>query len=266
MRGEEITTYGGHANAWGLPVNTLVDFRVRPGDRAGMSEITAQAHQRRALISINHPFALCSGCAWSYDQEARDFDAIEVWNGAWDPTDEQALALWDRLLQKGHRITAVASSDSHRPTSHIGEPTTHVFVKGGLTQQTILNAISAGRAYLTREPQRRLVRFDVRRSGDSSTQTIGDRLLLREPHRVRLTIAAAELPQQATISVISQGQVIRTFSSKASDAFEYVDVDCREDCYFRLEIRDKTGAMLALTNPIYVEIKNRGKTFAPQPR
>ena len=33
---------------------------------------------------------------------------------------------------------------------------------GGLTQQTILNAIGAGRAYLTREPERRLVRFDAR--------------------------------------------------------------------------------------------------------
>jgi hypothetical protein len=43
MRGEEVTTYGGHANAWGLPAGAWVDFRVRPGDAAGMSAVAARA-------------------------------------------------------------------------------------------------------------------------------------------------------------------------------------------------------------------------------
>ena len=91
LRGEEITTYGGHTNAWGLPSGTWIDFRVRPGDIAAMSKIAAQVHRSGALISINHPFASCGGCAWSYDAAARGFDGIEVWNGTWDQTDEQAV-------------------------------------------------------------------------------------------------------------------------------------------------------------------------------
>jgi len=62
IRGEEITTYGGHANAWGLPANALIDFRVAPGDREAMARVAAETHRRGALISINHPFAACAGC------------------------------------------------------------------------------------------------------------------------------------------------------------------------------------------------------------
>src|SRR4030095_3510982 len=78
MRGEEITTYGGHANAWGLPKNALIDFRVQPGEQQAISQIAAKAHSRGALISINHPFAPCPGCNWSYGEEAVGFDAVEV--------------------------------------------------------------------------------------------------------------------------------------------------------------------------------------------
>jgi hypothetical protein len=32
--GEEVTTYGGHMNVWGLPSGSWVDFRAQPGDNA----------------------------------------------------------------------------------------------------------------------------------------------------------------------------------------------------------------------------------------
>src|SRR6266850_5012172 len=72
MRGEEITTYGGHTNAWGLPPGTWIDFRAHPGDAARMSKIVAETHRSGAIISINHPFALCGGCSWSYQDAIRD--------------------------------------------------------------------------------------------------------------------------------------------------------------------------------------------------
>jgi len=150
MRGEEVTTYGGHANAWGLPAGAWVDFRVRPGDAAGMSRVAARAHRLGALISVNHPSALCGGCNWSYGDAIRNFDAVEVWNGEWDATDESALKLWDGLLRRGLRLTAVASSDSHREQNPIGRPATHV-AAGELTQAALLNAVRRGRVYLTRE-------------------------------------------------------------------------------------------------------------------
>ena len=46
LRGEEITTYGGHTNAWGLPSGTWIDFRVQPGDTSRISNLASQVLRR----------------------------------------------------------------------------------------------------------------------------------------------------------------------------------------------------------------------------
>ncbi|MFN2513667.1 MAG: CehA/McbA family metallohydrolase [Pyrinomonadaceae bacterium] len=253
LRGEEITTYGGHANAWGLPSGTWIDFRSRPGDTARISNIAARTHQSGALISINHPFALCSGCAWSYAAAVGDFDAIEVWNGGWDQTDELALTMWDRALQSGGRITAIASSDSHRSTNHIGQPATHVATKD-LSQTSLLSAIRQGRVYLTSEPKRPVLIFEAATSKRRSRFGIGDEIRLSGPATVRFFINAESAPSDTTISLIANGQVVRKSPAKADVQPQVIEIECRHDSYFRLEVRDKTNAVLALTNPIFVKI------------
>jgi len=252
IRGEEITTYGGHANAWGLPANTLIDFRIQPGDEEAMARVVAETHRRGALISINHPFAACAGCSWSYDAEATGFDAIEVWNGSWDSPDEEALAFWDKLLQKGRRITAIASSDSHRSANPIGQAATHLAVAGRLSVKAILNSIRAGRVYLTSSPAAPLITFEAQTPGDHATRSIGDVIRLGKWHRVRFKLAVSKVSGPATMTLISQGQVIRTFPADDGKA-HFVEIDSAHDAYFRLEVRDQNKSMLAMTNPIYVE-------------
>ena len=254
IRGEEITTYGGHANAWGLPANVLIDFRVRPGDKAAMARVASETHRRGALISINHPFALCAGCNWSYDADAAGFDAIEVWNGLWEAADEQALTWWDKLLQKGRRITAVASSDSHRPANALGQAATHISIDSSLTPGAVLKSIREGHAYLTNAANVPPITFEARTPEGRTAYSIGDTIRLRKSHRVVFKIAAAEVSNSATITLISQGQVIRTLSTDNGKA-QFVKVDPTGHAYFRLELRDQSGRMLAMTNPIYVETR-----------
>jgi len=256
LRGEEITTYGGHTNAWGLPSGTWIDFRVRAGDSARMSNVAAQAHRFGALISINHPFALCGGCAWSYDATARDFDAIEVWNGGWDPTDEMALTMWDKILQSGRHITAIASSDSHRPDTPIGQPTTHV-AANALSQTTLLAAIRQGRVFLTSEAARPIVSFEAEaRTGERRSRgAIGDEIRLRAPGTVRFFITTEAAPPDATVSLISNGQVIHSLPAKSDGQRQVMEIECQRDSYYRLEVRDKTKRVLALTNPIYTKLR-----------
>jgi len=256
LRGEEITSYGGHTNAWGLPSGTWIDFRVRPGDAARMARVAAEAHRSGALISINHPFALCGGCDWSYDKSARGFDAIEVWNGAWDFTDGLALKMWDEILQSGRRITAIASSDSHRAANPIGQPTTHV-AANALSQTALLAAIRQGRVYLTGEAARSAVSFEAetRTGRRRSRQMIGDEIRFsRAPAMLRFFINTEGAPPEATISLISNGQVIRSLPARSDGQPHVIEIECRQDSYYRLEVRDKTKAMLALTNPIYARI------------
>jgi hypothetical protein len=260
LRGEEITTYGGHTNAWGLPSGAWIDFRVRAGDNPRISNIVADAHRFGAVISINHPYALCGGCAWSYDRAAPGFDAIEVWNGNWDPTDEMALTMWDKILQSGRHLTAMASSDSHRPPPNptgqpIGRPTTHV-AASALSQAALLKAIRQGHVYLTGEAAQPVISFEAEAAtGKRRSRSItGDEIHLRSPNTIRFFINAEAAPPDATISLISNGQVIRRLTSAPNAHPQVLEIECQQDSYFRLEVRDKTGMMLALTNPIYVKI------------
>jgi hypothetical protein len=261
LRGEEITTYGGHTNAWGLPSGTWIDFRTHPGDSRRISEIAGKAHRAGAIISINHPFVLCGGCAWSYDPTARGFDSIEVWNGPWDFTDEPAIKMWDTILQSGRRITAVASSDSHRPDTPIGKPTIHIAAKT-LSQAALLAAIREGHAYLSDGAPRFAMAFEaeVVTGGGHSRSIIGDEIHLNTPGKIRFFISTAATSEGATVSLISNGEVIQSFRARMDGKPQVVELDCRSDSYFRLEVRDGKNAMIGLTNPIYVRLgsaKNR---------
>ena len=133
---------------WDFLKDGLIDFRIPPRDQAAISRTVEQAHRSGALISLNHPFGVCANYMWSYGKEAEGFDAIEVWNGSWDKADDLAVGFWDRLLQQGRRITAVASSDSHRAENPLGQAATHLAIRGGLSQQNLLVSIREGRAYL----------------------------------------------------------------------------------------------------------------------
>jgi hypothetical protein len=256
LLGEEITTYGGHTNAWGLPSGTWIDFRAHPGDDARMSDIAAQAHRSGALISINHPFALCGGCSWSYDASARGFDAIEVWNGPWDSTDESALKMWDKILQSGRRITAIASSDSHRPEAPIGQPTTHV-AASVLSRAALLEAIRQGRVYLTGKAAGPVINFEAGATNGKRRPrwTTGDEIRLNAPGTIRFFINTKAAPPGATLSLISDGQVKTNINAKPSGEPQVIEIECLRDSYYRLEVRDSKGIMLALTNPIYATIR-----------
>jgi hypothetical protein len=260
MRGEEVTTHGGHANAWGLPPGGWVDFRVRPGDAAGISAVAARAHRLGALISVNHPFALCGGCGWSYGDAVREFDAVEVWNGEWDATDESALKLWDGLLRRGLRPTAVASSDTHREQNPVGRPTTRV-AADRLSQAALLGGVRRGRVYLTAEPGRPVVSFEAwARGGAGDARSLpGDEVRLAAPGTLLLFVGVRDTPPGATATLVMKGGATRAvpFGSDPNATPTRVAVECERDGYFRLEVRDREGKMLALTNPVYVRVGAR---------
>jgi hypothetical protein len=54
--------------------------------------------------------------------------------------------------------------------------------------------------------------------------------------------------------MISNGQTIRSCPVQTDGQVQVFEIDCRRDSYFRLEVRDGSNTMLALTNPIYVSV------------
>ena len=85
---------------------------------------------------------------------------------------------------------------------------------------------------------------------------IGDQLRLLAPGKVRFLITTRAAPANATVSLLSNGGVVRSFPANTDGKPQVIEIDCQRDAYFRIEVRDGTKSMLAMTNPIYVKIAN----------
>lgn len=239
LRGEEITTYGGHVNVWGLPRDAWIDFRVTPKNTSQMENILTEAKRLNVPASINHPAAFCGGCDWSYGDDWDKFASVEIWNGEWDASDELGLKKWDALLQRGKRINIIGSSDSHTPKNPIGLPTTHIGAKH-LTQKDLFNAIYAGKVFITENAQMSV--------GLSAGKTgIGEILRAESNKKVNFKLNTKGFPTDAKVLIISDGAII------AENPGENFALSFAKNTYLRLEIRDANGKILALTNPIYIQ-------------
>ena len=149
--GQEITTYYGHANAWGI--QGWQEFRCR--DDATMARIIDAVHAAGALFSVNHPKD--NGPPWEYSPDL-PFDCVEAWQSLWAFNNYQSLDFWDSLLRRGRRVVAVGGSDKHvEPFTgqlsfyDIGTPTTWVYAEE-LSTAGILAGIRAGHVFISADP------------------------------------------------------------------------------------------------------------------
>jgi len=125
--GEEVTTYWGHANMWGL--REWIDFRC--ADEASIDAVRRYVLQKGGLISVNHP--KCVGPPWFF-RGWEGFPSMEVWQAPWRFYNWESLERWDSLLRKGERVVAVGGSDVHsippaepRHPHGLANPTTWVY-------------------------------------------------------------------------------------------------------------------------------------------
>jgi hypothetical protein len=152
--GLEITTYWGHANAYGM--TRWVDFRLdasAPAIQAAVDEV----HAAGALFAINHPVQelgdLCIGCAWHLGFPA-GVDGLEVNNAGYRQLgalfNDPSIHFWEGMLSRGMKVAAVGGSDDHRGgrpdtpySSPIGQPTTMVWATE-LSAAAIVDAVARG--------------------------------------------------------------------------------------------------------------------------
>jgi hypothetical protein len=152
--GVEVTTYGGHWNAWGT--DRWWEFRT-PEDGA-VEAAMADAVAAGAFVSVNHPKPF--GPAWTY-RSVSSFHAVEVWNGPWPRLNSEALSFWDGLLRGGRQVVAVGGSDTHilrssdadpRHAAALGTPTTWVETGSTHGAGAILDALHGGRTFVSASP------------------------------------------------------------------------------------------------------------------
>ena len=149
VRAMEVTTGEGHANVYG--VDEIVDFRMnRPSDA---HVLAADVRRRGGILSVNHDKPTIP---WNYDFP--DADCMEVWQSPWLEGNWISLARYQQRLASGRRLSAIGGSDYHQPATLrpdgpfvLARPTTVLFLDE-LSEAQILEAIRAGRGYITENP------------------------------------------------------------------------------------------------------------------
>ena len=229
--GVEVTTYGGHWNAWGA--DRWFDFRepTPEATAAAMGEAVAAG----AFVSVNHPKPF--GPDWVYG-EGLGYHAIEVWNGPWLHLNALALAFWEAHLRRGERIVALGGSDTHHlrrldlgplPLPHLGHPTTWIKVEGPLTPTAVLAALRRGRCFVSATPA-------------------GPQLYLDHAgHDVRVKVVGA---RGAALLLVADDGVVAAHAIVA-DEWEQTAPYPADAPYVRAQIVDQAGVVLTVSNPIW---------------
>ncbi len=268
--GEEVTTYWGHANMWGL--REWVEFRC--ADEESMQAVQRFVLQKNGLISVNHPKSI--GPPWLFEG-LEGYPCMEVWQAPWRFYNWESLERWDSLLLRGQRVVAVGGSDVHsippaRPMHPhgLGNPTTWVYAEGaqtggrlpGPSEESILDAIRKGHVFISDEPAGAHLILTADEDGDGKFEKMmGDTVQAAEGQRVsfrvqvhggagrRLWLLCDGLP----LDIIPLDDVDSTFSFA---------LELSGRSYVRAELRGLRGrpergeVIWAMTNPIWLRTRS----------
>jgi hypothetical protein len=266
--GIELTTFGGHANI----VGTADASGILVPD-GGATEIAAEFRRVRArggLVVVNHPGLPsnedCMGCGWRSPVDWSLVDAVEVVNGgsllrfgsAEGPF--SALAVWERLLDRGLRLTAVAGSDSHDPTASperqvpVGRPRT-VVQADSLSQRDLFAALRSGRAFVDVQGSRTRA-VDLRLTTGGTVSLMGSTASPAPGAAIELEVIVRDAVG-AMVHIVrgddgAHREVARhpVESPETSLRHRVASTGCAG--WIRADIRDAQGALLLVSNPVYL--------------
>src|SRR5712691_10927477 len=232
--GVEVTTYGGHWNAWG----TDRWWEFRQPDAKVVERAIRAAVDAGALVSVCHPKPL--GPPWEYEGVS-GFHAVEAWNSDWTKLNSASLAFWEERLRRGERVVLVGGSDTHylrrrdpdpRHSQKLGTPTT--WVRADPNVDAILAALRKGHAFVSESPR-------------------GPQLYL-EADRVRAGRVSVEVRdgQGATLQILSDAGSVASATVAAAgwDGTFAVPASAR---YVRAQLVSLTGEVRALSNPVWAD-------------
>jgi hypothetical protein len=275
--GIEVTYKKGHYNVFGIAEEAdwlqqvCAGYVAAPADSdlyPTINLLMQATAQSARLNSINHP--LLAPWAWEFpDTDLGQVHCLEIWNDPSWPDNRRdnprALGLWTEWLNAGYRITAIGGSDYHRPVppphppklpDRLGLPSTYVYARE-LSGRAILEALRERRAYVSMGPR---AAFQVRIN--STTYDIGADLgeLTGE---LEFTATVADCLPPARAYLIKNGQpLVETIVENGGASLRCTDrAEATEPAWYRLDVLDSDGLMLAVTNPIFA-----GPQLTPEQR
>ena len=265
----EVTLSKGHFNVFGMEdwrswmVGITVSQKALPlpDEYQSVSDLIRLIAEEGLVSSINHP--LLHPWDWRFEKTDLNYvHCVELWNDLYWPDNDQAnpktVDLWTDWLNAGDRVTAIGGSDYHYPPKperdlpgeRLGQPTTHVYAEE-LSTGSILEGIRTGHVYVSRGPQ---VAFQAAIGG--KTYSIGDDLG-EQYGEIEFTASVSNQPGAFQAHLVRNGQVNATehlSGGKSSIQFNY-KVEPASSSWFRFDVLDMNGQVLAITNPIYANYR-----------
>ncbi len=263
MGGQELTTYWGHALSLGS--RSWHDWRGLTREGPEMAALADAIHAEGGLYVIAHPRSAgdphCTGCRWVYPgMMPGTARLVEVWNGNWfgpedEPRDrnEAALSLWYGWLNHGHRLVATAGTDVHGPDRQYRSPGAgfNAVHADQLSESAILRGVASGHVCLTAGPS---LRFAAHH-GSGARGMMGDSLPGPDDSASVLLAASWDgVPESANLRLIADGHAQDTLPISASGTREWtVAAQSADADWYVVEMRGRDGAMLAMSNPIFLD-------------
>ena len=254
----EVSPGWGHFNILPMPfAGEIIDPALN------VEEIIAQAHERKALVVVNHPytdygyFSNREIAPGGYDA---NFDLIEL-----QPTidlakstnaDTRSLAtameLWTgHLAGKNKAYYLTGGSDTHDVASHTlysGIMRTYARIDGDLTPADFLQAVAQGRSYASMGP---LFFTDTIHFGDTIQLKAG------EPLHLHLDVFAVNGLEQVDVysKEVEIGSPVDSRSLSGSTERETLQFQFtpRESTWYNFIALDAAGKV-AVSNPVWVQV------------
>ncbi len=263
--GREMTTFWGHFNIFGI--TRYIDYRAAQLDGRSVNDILRDIRAMGGIASVNHADSpsgeICMGCKWE-PPAAVDmslFIGVEVINGG--RRSLSSADFWDRQLANGARLTAIGGSDSHNgsalpgETGAVGWPTT-VVEATGLSVPAILDGIRHGRAFIDLTASRnKILDLEARdtTAGAKDWTPMGGTLRAPQGHSIAIRVHITGSPD-SEVHLFLDGLETNSLPELHSESgSEILPTEWTGDgqCHWlRAEVRDAKGALLLLSNPIYI--------------
>jgi hypothetical protein len=261
--GREITTMAGHTNLFGTM--RYLDYHVGNTDTPDINALARKARELGGILSINHADSpggeICRGCRWEPDPavDMHLIAAVELINGGDGEGFFPSYEFWKKQLAQGYRPTVIGGSDNHRSDwplekpGSVGSPTTVVHASE-LSVPAILDGIRAGHVFidLSGSPDRLL---DVQAISSHGKAAMGDVLTSEAGDVVHLTIHVEHCSENR-VTILLDGQTpIPVDPEIVLEPSETLSTEWKSDGkrhWIIAEVRDHTGALYLLGNPIYI--------------
>ncbi|MEQ1781390.1 MAG: CehA/McbA family metallohydrolase [Hyphomonadaceae bacterium] len=273
--GTEVTTFSGHVNVIGN--SDFVDFQLGSPRLPKLDKLFDEAAAQGAIVSVNHPGLpsgeICMGCGWTVkDTNWSRVTALEVVNGstlrtAGADSPANGIHLWDDLLKQDFHITAIGGSDNHDATdrtgakqSPVGTPATVVYA-ADLSRKSIIDGVKSGRVFVDVAglPDARL---DMQAYAGGAEVFMGGTLPVKEGRSGGpiMDVLVAGAPAGSQVAIVglnmTHSEPRRAMPMPRYPGFTPMHFTAElapgaAFGYLRPELRDASGKLLLLGNPIY---------------